>query len=260
MKIIGVQHDIVWENKLANFDRVRLLLDRTGVEPGSLIALPEMFSTGYDMDVNKICENDAGETELFLRDTAKQYRSTVVGGLVTRMTGDRGYNQSFAAGPDGEEIVRYAKMHPFTYARENEHYEPGQGPVIFAWREFTVAPLVCYDLRFPELFRHCVQLGANLFLVIANWPKPREEHWVTLLKARAIENQAYVMGVNRCGHDPKLEYFGRSLVFDPRGAMMADAGWDVEGVVVAVPDFPALEAYRQEFPALRDMRDMYRFR
>jgi len=116
-----------------------------------------------------------------------------------------------------------------------------------------VAPFICYDLRFPELFRMAVRQGAQLYVVIANWPASRVHHWVTLLQARAIENQAYVVGVNRCGSDPKVAYAGRSLVVSPRGVILADAGGG-ERVLSAELDLAALQAYRAEFPVLQDMR------
>jgi len=116
-----------------------------------------------------------------------------------------------------------------------------------------VAPFVCYDLRFPEVFRIAAARGAQLLAVIANWPSAREAHWLTLLRARAIENQAYVAGVNRCGEDPRLRYTGRSVIIDPRGEVLADAGSD-EAVITADIDLADLEEYRRSFPALADMR------
>ncbi len=258
MKIIGVQHDIVWENKQANFDKVLSLLETVEITTGSLIVLPEMFSTGFSMNVEKICESSSNETETFLCETAKRFQSFVLGGLVTQTTDGRGRNESVVADPSGKAIARYCKLHPFTFAGETKHYEPGNRLVTFSWGEFTAAPLICYDLRFPEVFRHAVMRGANLSIVIACWPQSREAHWIALLQARAIENQSYTVGVNRCGSDPKLTYSGRSLILDPRGNVMADAG-SGEGVIQAVPDYQALATYRSEFPALTDIRADYRF-
>jgi predicted amidohydrolase len=152
---------------------------------------------------------------------------------------------------NGREVARYAKMRPFKLAGES--VEPGAEPVLVECGEFKLAPAVCYDLRFPELFRAGVKRGANLFAVIANWPTPRLDHWLTLLKARAIENQAYVIGVNRVGRDPNAEYPGRSQIIGPRGDILADAG-NAEGVISAELNLPALESYRREFPALQDAR------
>ena len=122
---------------------------------------------------------------------------------------------------------------------------------LFPWGGFTVAPFVCYDLRFPELFRAAARKGADLLVVIAAWPVKRIEHWLTLLRARAIENQAWVVGVNRCGREPHFIYNGRSVVVDPHGAIVADAG-EIEKVLAASVDAEAVRAWRAEFPALRD--------
>ena len=123
-----------------------------------------------------------------------------------------------------------------------------------------MAPLVCYDLRFPEVFRHAVAMGANLLAVIACWPQPRESHWVALLKARAIENQAYVVGVNRTGKDPGHAYSGLSMIVDPQGEVLADAG-GAEGTISAELSRESLENWRRDFPALADIRpEAYRRR
>jgi predicted amidohydrolase len=151
-------------------------------------------------------------------------------------------------------LGRYVKRHPFRSAGETDHYAPGTEYLVLEWNGFRVAPLICYDLRFPESFRVCVCRGAELFVVIANWPAVRREHWRTLLAARAIENQAYVVGVNRTGGDPAHAYAGDSLIVGPHGEVLADAGPD-EGTVAATPDAAALRAYRSHFPALRDMGD-----
>jgi predicted amidohydrolase len=237
VNVLGLQLDIVWENPRANHDKVRHLL--TGVEPGTLVVLPEMFSLGFTLAELE----DRGETVAAL---AKECRVNILAGLKR----DR-RNEAVLFDANGRELARYAKMHPFQVAGEN--VVPGAEPVVVPCGEFRLAPAVCYDLRFPELFRAAVKRGANLFAVIANWPTSRLDHWLTLLKARAIENQAYVIGVNRCGRDPNADYPGRSQIIGPRGEVLADAG-EAEGVVQAELDLPELEAYRQKFPLLDDMR------
>ena len=251
MHVAGVQLDIAWENKRANHDRVRTLV--AGVPKGALIVLPEMFSTGFSMNVPGIAEGEARETETFLASLAREREAYVLGGVVTARTDGKGLNQALVLDPQGKELVRYTKIHPFSFAGETNHYAQGTGVLLFPLGGFTVAPFVCYDLRFPEIFRNAVRRGAQLFTVIANWPAPREAHWVALLKARAIENQAYVVGVNRCGKDPKLAYSGRSLIVDPKGEVLADAG-NSEGVIAADLDVAPLLEYRKTFPALDDMK------
>lgn len=253
MKLIGLQFDIAWENKEANFAKARSLLARACPPAGALVVLPEMFATGFSMSVEKIVEPPAGETEAFLAGLAREFQAAVLGGKVSPGAGGRGRNEAVAFGPDGRELARYAKLHTFNPAGEGEHYERGDRLAAFSWGGGQVAPLVCYDLRFPEVFRAAAARGAELFAVIANWPTARVDHWLTLLQARAIENQAYVIGVNRCGQTPKLDYPGRSLIVDPRGRILADAG-PGEGVLEADLDWPALRQYRSEFAVLADRR------
>jgi predicted amidohydrolase len=253
MQIVGCQLDIVWEDKVANHARVRGLLERSTLEPGALVVLPEMFATGFNMQVHEVDEGASRPSERFLAELAGDFDVFVVAGVVHRGADGRGLNQAVVFGPDGSEITRYTKLHPFSFAKEDRYYASGATMVTFSWQGITVAPTICYDLRFPEVFRVGALAGAMLYPVIANWPSAREQHWLSLLQARAIENQAYVIGVNRCGRDPWLPYPGRSLIVDPRGKILADGGRE-EGLIEAVVDAEALLAYRREFPALNDIR------
>jgi predicted amidohydrolase len=256
MRVTLCQMDIAWEDKPANFGKVEALLSATLPAEDSLLILPEMFGTGFSLNVARIAEGPEQETEHFLARIARKYRVFVLGGLVTAGADGRGRNQAVVFDPAGQPLARCTKMHPFTYGGESAHYARGDGPVLFPCREFLVAPLICYDLRFPEPFRIAVRQGAQLFVVIASWPAPRAAHWATLLQARAIENQAYVVGVNRCGRDPQNEYAGHSMVVDPRGTVLLDIG-SAEGVASAELDLPSLLEYRREFPALADIHPEY---
>jgi predicted amidohydrolase len=253
MKLVGVQLDIVWEDKPATFARVRRLLDASAPEAGSLVVLPEMFSTGFSMNVEAIHEGAERPAERFLEALARQYGIYALGGVVNVGPDGRGLNQAVAFSPQGELLVRYDKIHPFTMGEESKHYTGGREVRTFKWGGLTVCPLVCYDLRFPETFRGALRHGPELFVVIANWPSYREHHWTTLLAARAIENLAYVIGVNRMGTDPKHPYSGRSLIIDPKGKALADAG-TVEGVITADVDQAAVRTWRSEFPAFSDIK------
>ena len=249
--LYAVQLDIVWENKPATFARVRLLLERAKPTAGSLIVLPEMFATGFSMNVEMIKEGTLRAGEAFLKEIAREFKATVIGGVVNTNSDSRGLNQALAIAPDGTELLRFDKMHPFSLARENVHFAAGNLVGTFEWAGLKVSPAVCYDLRFPEQFRQGAQQGAQVFTVIANWPVKREAHWLTLLAARAIENQAYVVGVNRCGKDPHFTYSGRTVIIDPHGVIIADAG-NVEGICTAEIDRDVVEQWRVDFPALRD--------
>ncbi|RMF43168.1 MAG: carbon-nitrogen family hydrolase [Planctomycetota bacterium] len=253
MHFVGVQLDIKWEDKPANHERLRELLGATEIAPGSVIVVPEMFDTGFSMNVAVTAQSPARESERVLQDLAVQYRSVVMGGVAAPIEDGKSRNEAVVFAPDGGLLGRYQKMQPFSHSGEHLVYPPGDRPLVFEWQGVRVAPFICYDLRFPELFRAAVRQGAELFWVIACWPAKRSEHWVRLLQARAIENLAGVVGVNRCGQEPGLVFDGRSAAFDHMGRTLfeADAGEQVFHVDV---DIDALRAWRDHFPALRDMR------
>jgi omega-amidase len=248
------QFDLAWEDKAANFDRVREFVAAAALPAGALVLLPEMFATGFTMRAEAVAESISGPTAELLAELAGRHQIWLQAGVVIREPAAvRPRNEALVFSPDGRLAARYAKRRLFPLAGESEHFTPGDAPVVFPWHGSTVAPAICYDLRFPELFRQAVVLGAELFAVIACWPAAREEHWRTLLRARAIENQCYVAAVNRCGRDPTgLTYSGRSQIIDPCGVLLAEAGGG-ETVIQADVDLPALRRYREQFPALRDM-------
>jgi len=254
MLLVACQYAIQWENREANFDAIRSLLAESEIKPGALIALPEMFSSGFSMNVERIAETAPSEAESFLSEIARQYESWVLGGLVYRISDGIGSNELSVYGPKGQPIGHYQKNHCFSYTGESEHYEAGEDILLFDWHGFTVCPTICYDLRFPELYRRGVKAGADLFPVIANWPETRAHHWSTLLKARAIENQAFVMGINRIGQDPTLSYPGLSTIIDPHGIELANAG-NSPVCITAEIDHETVSAWRQEFRALGDMKE-----
>lgn len=250
MRIIGCQWDLVWEDPNANYARAEALLAQ--VKSADLIIFPEMFSSGFSMNVERIAEFDPSQTELFLKIVAAAKNSVVMGGLVRHEEGEKGTNELIAFSPDGNVLGRYQKNRTFRYTGESDFYENGTEVSVWPCQETKVAAFICYDLRFPELFRRATVGGAEIIVVIASWPTVRVEHWITLLRARAIENLAYVVGVNRCGSDPNLNYPGRSVIIDPWGEIVADAGSD-EGLVAADIDLKKLRTWRDEFPALQDI-------
>ncbi len=255
MNIVALQIDIQWEKKAANFDTVRRLLAKAAPEQDSLVVLPEMFATGFSM--NAIAEPGGGETEQFLAGAAKEFKVCLVAGVAISGPDGQARNSALAFSPAGELLASYAKMRPFAPGGETNHYTAGDRPATFSWRGWTVAPFVCYDLRFPEIFRVAAATHRpHLFPVIANWPQRRIHHWVRLLQARAIENQACVVGVNRCGRDPNHVYNGRSIIVDPHGEIIADAS-EGEGWVMGRLDLDALQKYRTELPFLEDMRSIH---
>jgi len=254
MTVLGLQFDIAWESKPANFATVGRLLAQAAPKNGSLVVLPEMFATGFSMNVDVVAEAYGGETEKFLAATAKEFGVYLVAGAAMLGRDSRARNKALVFTPGGELLAFYAKMRPFTPGGEKEHYTAGEHAVTFKWDAATVSPFVCYDLRFPELFREAAAAHRpELFVVIASWPDKRIHHWVALLQARATENQAYVVGVNRIGTDPYYTYSGRSIIVDPQGAILADAGV-AEGIISAQMDLANLRNYRQGLPFLDDMK------
>lgn len=254
MRVACCQFDIAWEDKAANYSRVDVLVRAARLEAGTLLLLPEMFATGFSMNACAIAEALDGPTATFVGSLARQHGTYVLAGVVLRPDdgSPRPRNEALLFGPDGRLACRYAKIHRFTFAGEDGHYGAGGRPVACNVTGWRVQPAVCYDLRFPELFRGRETRGAELICVIANWPAARESQWLTLLKARAIENQAYVAAVNRCGRDPNVAYSGRSQIIDPRGEVLADGDGE-ERVIRAQVDLGALRDYRRKFPALSDI-------
>jgi omega-amidase len=251
MRVVCCQTDIVWEDRAANLARVADLLATNPPAAGSLVVLPEMFSTGFSMNLECVAEGQDGDTHRFLADAARKYVAYVLGGLVTVAEDGRGRNESVVYGPDGTEVARYQKIRPFCFG-ERDRFAAGERITRFELGGARVASFICYDLRFPELFRAAARQGTDVFVVIANWPVARIGHWVTLLQARAIENQAYVVGVNRVGDDPKLHHNGRSLVVAPGGEILLDCG-EEETIRSVEIDLGALSEYRKKLPFLDDL-------
>lgn len=255
LRIVGVQMDLAWEDPAKNHARAEALLEAASppVVGGELVVLPEMFATGFSMNPAVAAERAGGPTEAWARATARRFGVTLLAGWARRDVRGESANEAVAIDPNGELLTVYRKQRPFTPAGEGEHYVAGRRGEIFGWAGLTVAPFICYDLRFPELFRVAAQERPEVYVVIASWPEKRVSHWVKLLQARAIENQAYVVGVNRVGDDPVHHYNGHSLIVNPQGEILADAG-DGERVISAGVEISALRDYRQRLPFLADLR------
>ena len=255
MELCALQLDLVWEDRAANFAAVtKALSEATPFLPrGSLLVLPEMFSSGFSMNLLHAADTPAAETENFLATLAGEHGIYVLGGLARQLHDGTGANEAVAFCPDGTLIARYRKIHSFSPAGEAGAFTAGSEIITFPWNGFIVAPVICYDLRFPELFRAATAAGADLFCVISNWPDRRQHHKSLLLRARAIENQAFVLGVNRCGSDPHFTYAGASALIDPHGEILTEA-CSVPTLLRATISPQAAVDWRAQFPALRDRR------
>lgn len=265
-QIHGIQLNIRWRSQTDNFQRVEKLIEELesfqSLQPNDLVVLPEMFSTGFDVGPEAMVEglnHQLKLTDEFLSQMAQKFQVYIQGsGVSQALEGDfRGVplkqNLVKVFNPAGQEILVYQKVHPFSFGGEHLRFESGVEAQVFDWNGTLVAPIICYDLRFPELFRQAVDLGAEVFTVVANWPEARQSHWTPLLQARAIENQAYVLGVNRSGQDPFLNYLGESVLYSPQGVILAQLT-DQESILTSEVDLHELRSWRNEFPALQDRK------
>ncbi|MDQ2749597.1 MAG: carbon-nitrogen family hydrolase [Actinomycetota bacterium] len=251
MKVAAIQHDIVWEDAAATRRHVTPLISQAAASGARLIALTEMFATGFSMQPERIAEDEGGPTETFLLEQAGQHGAYLVASIAQRGPDGNYRNNAVLATPSGE-VHRYAKIHPFGYAGEAEHYTAGERHVTVEVEGLRVSLFVCYDLRFADEFWERAG-DTDIYVVPANWPEPRREHWRTLLRARAIENQAYVLGVNRVGTVKDMRYVGDSALIDPHGRTLAEASLG-EAVLVAEVSAQSVMSVRAEFPFLADRR------
>lgn len=251
MKLALIQHDICWEDAPATRERITPLLAQAADTGARLLVLPELFATGFSMDA-RIAEPVDGPTTGFLIDNAAKLDAWVCGSVPERGDGaDRPRNVFVLAGPAGE-LYRYAKRYPFTYAGEHEAYERGREPLTVNVEDLRITPAICYDLRFADHFWDRAA-STDCYIVVANWPAVRRQHWRILLAARAIENQAYVAAVNRVGEGGGIAYVGDSCLITPSGEVLLSAG-NTETVLAADIDPGAVARYRHDFPVLPDRR------
>ncbi|MEP7312191.1 MAG: amidohydrolase [Pseudomonadota bacterium] len=249
LRVTLLQADLVWEDPEAN--RRALTGSLHGIAGATdLVVLPEMFTTGFSMQPGRMAEEASGPTAAWLRQLARDLDAAIVGSVMTR-DGGRHYNRLLWATPDGA-LRSYDKRHLFRMGREDKHYAAGDEPLLVEWRGFRIAPLICYDLRFPVWSRRRSGYDYDLLLYVANWPAVRRHAWKTLLPARAIENQCYVAAVNRAGTDGLgVAYAGDSVIHSFLGEPLLElpAG---PGLATAKLEHAALAAFRDRFPAHLD--------
>ncbi len=253
MKIALIQTTLHWENPEANRNQIeKLILSIT--ESVDLIVLPEMFSTGFTMNPKDVAETMSGDTVTWLQSIAKSKNVAIIGSLVVKES-NQYYNRLLFVYPSGE-INKYDKRHLFTLAGEDKVYTAGNERLIVDYLGFKICPLICYDLRFPVFSRNTENY--DLMLYVANWPKPRVNAWDILLKARAVENQCFVIGVNRVGLDNNNhEYVGHSQAVDFSGNYLL-APQNNESVFIVTIDKNEMIAMRKKLDFLAD-RDVFSF-
>ncbi len=252
MRVAGIQLDTVWEDPEASMARARPWIAAAAAAGARLCVLPEMYACGFSMDTVRIAEPPCGPSTEFLREQAQTHRLWICGSVPERSGGDdRPYNTLVLCGPGGE-LHRYRKIHPFTFAREHERYAAGDAFVTVDLEGVRFTFFICYDLRFADEF-WATALQTDCYVVVANWPARRRAHWTALGTARAIENQAFVVAVNRVGAGGGLEYSGDSRIVDPWGELVATAA-SQETMILGEIDAAVVADARAKFPVLADRR------
>ena len=247
LKITIVQSDLVWENIDANIKEFSNKLEN--LQNSDLIILPEMFNTGFSMNSKNLAEKPNGKSLNWLINLAKTKQSAVIASLIINENNNF-YNRLYFVFPDGK-YEFYNKRHLFRMANEHNYYTAGTNDLIINYKGFKIKPLVCYDLRFPVWSRN--KNDYDLLIYIANWPERRNEPWKVLLKARAIENQSFVVGVNRVGTDGNNVIFsGDSAVINPKGEIISSTKAHQENVETIEINLKELQDFREKFPAYID--------
>ena len=250
MRVAAIQHDIAWGDRNANFTALEPLVAAAAADGARLVVLSEMFSTGFVVDREDIGEPEGSLSAGFLVRMASTHGVWVCGSCPETVPDDpRPYNSLVVAAPDGT-VHRYRKIHRFTYGGEDRHFRPGTDHLTVDIEGVRTTFFVCYDLRFADEFWHLART-TDLYVVPANWPVSRREHWMALLRARAIENQAFVVGCNRVGDGGNLHYSGDSMIVDPLGEVLA-RGDDTAGILSVDIDPAHVAAVRSKFPFLDD--------
>jgi predicted amidohydrolase len=240
-----IQSDIIWEDRLSNLENYQNKINQ--IESTDLIVLPEMFTTGFSMNPKDISETMSGETIQWMKTNASKMNSVICGSIIIEEE-DKYFNRFIWVNPDGS-IHHYDKKHLFSFAGENENYTPGSKKLIIEYKGWKICPLICYDLRFPVWSRNSEDY--DLLIYVANWPDKRKLAWKTLLTARAIENQCYVIGVNRIGKDIKNYYSGDSSLINALGETLYTNS-HIEDIYTTTISKYDLDKVRNQLPFLND--------
>jgi len=242
-----IQPDIIWEDIDANIRNIESMID-SHEKKADIYILPETFATGFTMHSDKFAEDESGPVLEWMAGKSRELDAVMMGGVIFRKN-DRYYNRVYWVGPSGQ-IDHYDKRHLFRMGREQEHYAPGRERKIIGYRDFHFMPLICYDIRFPVFSRN--KNDYDILIYVANWPASRQYVWDTLLKARAIENQCYVLGVNRTGTDGEgVAHSGGTCVIDPYGHKNAGLE-DQPGILYYEISLAEINDFRMRFPAWKD--------
>ena len=250
LKLGLVQFAPEWEDPQTTITKLDIIIERRTEDPDLLI-LPEMSLTGFTMQSEKFAEELDGISTQYFMELSSKLKTHIFAGIIER-DDDKIYNSLVHFNEEGLIAARYRKIHPFSYSKEDVYYNRGKETVITKIDNIKIGLSICYDLRFPELYRYYGKEKVDLLINIANWPVPRISHWELLLKARAIENLCYVCGVNRVGEDPHHKYPGHSSLVDPRGNVQITS--EEEGILFGEIDQQEVQSIREEFPFITDIK------
>jgi predicted amidohydrolase len=251
VRVAAIQFNIQLGEIDANVATARAAIARVAAQGAELAVLPEVWSCGFDYrNLNELAKRTPELVEE-LRQLSAQYNMVIVGSL-PEPDGDKVCNTAYII-DKGKLAGKYRKIHLFSLMNEDRSFTGGNEWIVADTSIGRIGVFICYDLRFPELARRLAVEGAEIIVVPGEWPKPREEHWRTLLRARAIENQLFVVAANCCGVTGKLDFFGMSMIIDPKGVVMAEGGYE-PAELVADLDFEDMQKWREQIPCFRDRK------
>ncbi|MFN3446202.1 MAG: amidohydrolase [Bacteroidia bacterium] len=252
LKVATIQTTLHWENPSANLEMFTQKIAAIDQQV-DVIVLPETFTTGFSMNTS-LAEKPDGNAMQWMQQMAQQYNTAICGSLMMNTKHHDVYNRFIWMNPNGT-YHAYNKHHLFSIGKEHNHYKAGNELVIVQYKGFAIRLLVCYDLRFPVWARRTREYDYDAIFIVANWPERRAEHWKVLLQARAIENQSYVIAVNRVGHDGNQIYHsGHSMCIDPLGNTVYYKPEDEDLYTFSI-NYTELEKARRQFPFLKDSDD-----
>lgn len=257
MRLATISLDICNQNIDANLNKAKDFIAKAKKDDCDVIIFPEIFDIGFSSQVNKYLQESYDKTYKTLKSLAARGEINIIFGMAQKSENEKADNIAIVFDKFGNEVIKYKKIHPFSYAGEEKYFNAGNKTVVFNMNKVKCSIFICYDLRFPEIFRN-VAKEVSLIFIVANWPSSRESQWASLLIARAIENQCFVVGVNRTGVNciDNLNYSGCSMVVHPKGDILLKTKNNSEYDFCDI-DISEVDKFRKEFPFLMDMKSLY---
>lgn len=254
-RVVCIQTDIFFGDPEKNIKQIESKLkEAINNEKLDIIVLPELWTTGYDLTrINEIADHEGLNIQEMISNWSRTYNVNIVNGSIAKSTIEGVYNTMYISDRNGNIIHEYSKLHLFKLMDEHHYLKAGQTESLFELEGEACAGFICYDIRFPEWIRKHTISGAKVLFVVAEWPLPRLQHWRTLLIARAIENQCYVVACNRVGKDPNNTFSGHSMIIDPWGEIVAEAG-EKDEIISAEIDLQKVTDVRNQIPIFSDRR------